>query len=82
METTRERSIWAWGWRDKFPDANARTGIAQLVQLLVPSVKPASRALPPEAPDVPDAKIAVPAVRERLTEAIERELEITESRTA
>ncbi len=28
------------------------------------------------------AKIAVPAVRERLTEAIERELEITESRTA
>ena len=28
------------------------------------------------------AKIAVPAVRERLTEAIERELEITESRTS
>jgi Fe-S cluster assembly protein SufD len=27
-------------------------------------------------------KIAVPAVRERLTEAIEHELEITESRTA
>ena len=28
------------------------------------------------------AKIAVPAVRERLTEAIERELAITESRTS
>jgi len=27
------------------------------------------------------AKIAVPAVRERLTEAIERELEITEARS-
>ncbi len=59
MESTRERSIWAWGWRDKFPDEAARRGLAQMVQIMVPGVKPAPRALPAE-PDVPSSTLAVP----------------------
>jgi alkyldihydroxyacetonephosphate synthase len=60
MESTRERSIWAWGWRDKFPDEAARKGIAQMVGAMVPGVKAAPRALPSDAPDVPPSTIAVP----------------------
>jgi alkyldihydroxyacetonephosphate synthase len=60
MEGTRERSIWAWGWRDKFPDDAARKGIAQLVQLMVPGVQPALRTLPSGEPAVPAAAIGIP----------------------
>ncbi len=56
----RERSLWAWGWADKFPDAPARAGIAQLARALVPGVEPALRALPPDEPDVPAVRVAIP----------------------
>lgn len=60
MESTRERSIWAWGWRDKFPDAAARAGIAQLAQVMVPGVAPSVRALPDGEPVVAAPKLAIP----------------------
>jgi alkyldihydroxyacetonephosphate synthase len=59
-QETRERSIWAWGWRDKFPDDAARAGLAQLAKLLVPAATPAPRALPSDAPSVPAPRVAVP----------------------
>jgi alkyldihydroxyacetonephosphate synthase len=60
--TDRERSLWAWGWRDKQPDAAARTGLGQLVRALLPAAEPALRALPADAPTVPAARVAVPDV--------------------
>ena len=59
-EPTRERSLWAWGWREKFPDAAARTGLSTLAKVLVPVAAPAPRALPAEEPDVPASRVAVP----------------------
>ena len=59
-QETRERSIWAWGWRDKFPDDAARAGLAQLAKLLVPAATPAARALPSEAPTVSAPRVTVP----------------------
>jgi alkyldihydroxyacetonephosphate synthase len=62
--TMRERSIWAWGWRDKFPDAAARAGLVQLTRAMLPGAEPAVRALPAAhdgAPDVPAPRVAVPA---------------------
>jgi alkyldihydroxyacetonephosphate synthase len=63
--TTRERSIWAWGWRDKFPDAAARAGMIQLVRAMLPAAEPALRPLPAAhdtgVPDVPAPAVAVPA---------------------
>jgi alkyldihydroxyacetonephosphate synthase len=57
---TRERSPWAWGWRDKFPDAAARAGLVQLARAMLPGAEPASRSLPPDDPSVPAPAIAVP----------------------
>ncbi len=60
---TRERSIWAWGWRDRFPDAAARAGLAQLTRAMLPGAEPALRPLPPGhdgAPDVPPPAVAIP----------------------
>jgi alkyldihydroxyacetonephosphate synthase len=61
---TRERSIWAWGWRDRFPDGAARAGMVQLTRALLPGSEPALRPLPPGhdggAPDVPAPGVAVP----------------------
>jgi alkyldihydroxyacetonephosphate synthase len=63
-QTTRERSIWAWGWRDKFPDAAARAGMVQLVRAMLPGSEPALRPLPPAhdhgVPDVPAPAVAIP----------------------
>jgi alkyldihydroxyacetonephosphate synthase len=56
----RERSLWAWGWHDKFPDAAARAGIAQLARATVPGAEPALRALPPDEPDVHVPRVAIP----------------------
>jgi alkyldihydroxyacetonephosphate synthase len=56
----RERSLWAWGWADKVPDAAARAGIAQLARATVPGTEPALRALPPDEPDVPAPRVAIP----------------------
>ncbi|HEX3762292.1 MAG TPA: FAD-binding oxidoreductase [Kofleriaceae bacterium] len=60
---TRERSIWAWGWRDRFPDAAARSGLVQLTRAMLPGAKPALRPLPPGhdgAPEVPASAVAMP----------------------
>jgi alkyldihydroxyacetonephosphate synthase len=59
----RERSIWAWGWRDKFPDAAARAGLVQLTRALLPGAEPAPRPLPAShdgEPEVPPPGVAVP----------------------
>jgi alkyldihydroxyacetonephosphate synthase len=58
--TERQRSVWAWGWADRFPDHTTRRGMVQMVGALVPGVAPALRPLPPEEPVVPDPAIAVP----------------------
>lgn len=52
----RERSLWAWGWADKFPDDATRKGLAQMVRALVPGVEPVLRPLP-GAPDVPAPRV-------------------------
>src|SRR5215468_1088822 len=60
---TRERSIWAWGWRDRFPDAAARAGLVQLTRAMLPGAEPALRPLPPGhdgAPDVAPPAVAIP----------------------
>jgi alkyldihydroxyacetonephosphate synthase len=56
----RERSLWAWGWRDRFPDDAARRGLVQLVGALVPAAAPSVRALPADEPAVPPPRVAVP----------------------
>jgi alkyldihydroxyacetonephosphate synthase len=60
---TRERSIWAWGWRDRFPDATARAGMVQMSRALLPGAEPAVRPLPPGhdgEPELPPPAVAVP----------------------
>jgi len=56
----RERSIWAWGYHDRFPDDAARTGLAQLTQILLPTASPKARALPSGDPAVPTSTVAIP----------------------
>jgi alkyldihydroxyacetonephosphate synthase len=56
----RQRSLWAWGWRDKFPDEAARKGLAQMVGALLPSATPALRALPSDEPRVGEPSVPVP----------------------
>ena len=58
----RQRSLWAWGWRDKFPDETARKGLAQMVGALLPAAKPALRELPADDPHVADPRVAIPDV--------------------
>jgi alkyldihydroxyacetonephosphate synthase len=48
----RVRSLWAWGWRDRFPDDAARAGLAQLARTLVPGASPELRVLPADLPVV------------------------------
>jgi alkyldihydroxyacetonephosphate synthase len=60
--------LWAWGWRDRFPDDAARTGLAQVVRALVPEAQPALRALPPDEPAVATG-VAVPAELAELASA-------------
>ncbi len=57
---TRERSVWAWGWRSKFPDEAARTGLAQLGRALVPAAQPALRPLPSDELTVAPPAVVVP----------------------
>src|SRR4051812_38149245 len=56
----RQRSLWAWGWADRFPDEASRTGMMPMVGALVPGVAPALRPLPADEPDVPAPSLAVP----------------------
>jgi alkyldihydroxyacetonephosphate synthase len=55
----RQRSLWAWGWQDKFPDETARTGMIAMAGAFVPGVAPALRPLPSDEPDVPPG-VAIP----------------------
>lgn len=57
---TRERSIWAWGWRDKLPDDSARSGLAQLARAMLPTSQPALRPYPTDEPAVPAPAVVVP----------------------
>ena len=56
----RQRSTWAWGWEDRFPDEAARAGLVQLARALLPAAAPALRPLPPAAPEVPAPALAIP----------------------
>lgn len=58
-QNTRERSLWAWGWADKFPDQTARAGLVQLGRALIPTSSPALRELP-SSPSIPDSSTQVP----------------------
>jgi alkyldihydroxyacetonephosphate synthase len=55
----RARSLWAWGWADKFPDEAARRGLVQVARAMALG-EPAVRTLPPETPSVPAPRIAIP----------------------
>lgn len=62
----RRRSLWGWGFADRFPDEASRRGLAQLVRLLLPHSEPALRSLPVEdeaalAAAVPPAAAAAPS---------------------
>src|SRR3954447_20788370 len=57
----RQRSLWAWGWQDKFPDEAGRTGIAQLARMMVPTAQVALRPLPAAEPTLAAPAISVPA---------------------
>jgi alkyldihydroxyacetonephosphate synthase len=59
-QESRQRSIWAWGWRERFPDEQSRTGLAHMVRALLPAARPEARALPPDAPSVPNPAVHVP----------------------
>jgi len=58
--TGRTRSLWAWGWQDKFPDDPARNGLAQLARLITPKATPALRDLPAREPNVPAPRVTIP----------------------
>ena len=58
---TRQRSIWAWGWRDRLPDDAARAGLAAMVRALLPAARSAPRPLPTDEPAVPAAAVPIPA---------------------
>jgi alkyldihydroxyacetonephosphate synthase len=75
--STRERSIWAWGWRDKFPDAAARSGLVQLARAMLPGADLALRALPPAhdqgAPELAAPGAGVPAALAEFASAAPRD---------
>jgi len=59
-DAIRERSIWAWGWRDRWPDDAARDGLAAMVRALLPAAHPVARPLPPDEPAVADPAVRIP----------------------
>lgn len=68
----RRRSLWGWGFADRFPDAAARQGLAQLVRLLLPHSQPRLLPLPVEdaaALAVPPPRLAPPAAIAHLCSA-------------
>ena len=69
----RTRSLWAWGWADKFPDDAARNGLVQLARALVPTTTPALRALPTDEPRVPDPRVSVPDALAAFTTQLPRD---------
>ena len=69
----RTRSLWAWGWADKFPDTAARTALVQLARALVPATTPALRALPTDEPLVAEPRVAMPAALVAFTTQLPRD---------
>lgn len=66
----RRRSLWGWGFADRFPDAAARAGLAQLVRLLLPHSQPEVRALPSEEDlELPSSSVAAPSAIAHLCSA-------------
>ncbi|MEZ4360195.1 MAG: FAD-binding oxidoreductase [Kofleriaceae bacterium] len=56
----RRRSVWAWGFEDRFPDDAARRGLAQLARALLPHSEPELARLPDADPKLPAPAIACP----------------------
>lgn len=69
----RQRSLWAWGWTDRFPDETARKGMVAMVGALVPGVQPAVRPLPPDEPAVPPSPVRIPDALAAFTSQAPRE---------
>jgi alkyldihydroxyacetonephosphate synthase len=58
---TRTRSLWAWGWADRFPDDDARRGLAQHVAAVLGIPEPALRLAPTlESIRMPEPSVAPP----------------------
>src|SRR5277367_5624200 len=58
---SRERSLWAWGWADRFPGDDARRALAQQVAGALGIPEPALRAPPVLASiRMPDSRALVP----------------------
>src|SRR5689334_6608062 len=64
----RHRSLWAWGWCDKFPDDAARKGLAQMVRALLPAAMPELRTLPRDEPLMPGVGAPVVAIPDALAD--------------
>jgi alkyldihydroxyacetonephosphate synthase len=58
----RRRSLWAWGWADKLPDAAARRGLAQVAHALLGPRSGSDAVVEAPGPD-DDAAPLVPAAR-------------------
>ncbi|HEY5241264.1 MAG TPA: FAD-dependent oxidoreductase, partial [Polyangiaceae bacterium] len=59
---TRARSLWGWGWADRFPDDDARRGLAQQAAAMLGIPEPALRSLPTlESIRMPAPRVAPPA---------------------
>jgi alkyldihydroxyacetonephosphate synthase len=53
--------LWAWGWRDRFPDDAARAGLAQLTRAILPGADaPVVRPAPSGTPALAAPAVAVP----------------------
>jgi alkyldihydroxyacetonephosphate synthase len=75
-QNRRQRSVWAWGWRDKFPDDAARAGLAQLTRAMLPGAAPALRPLPPGhdgEPQLPAPAVAIPEALAEFSTAAPRD---------
>jgi alkyldihydroxyacetonephosphate synthase len=59
---TRARSLWAWGWADRFPDDDARRVVAQHAAAVLGIAEPALRTPPTlESIQMPAPRFAPPA---------------------
>jgi alkyldihydroxyacetonephosphate synthase len=58
----RKRSLWAWGWEDRFPDDDARRALAAQVAFLSSGPAPSLRsAVPEDAIAIGPARLEVPS---------------------
>ena len=61
MTDARRRSLWGWGWEDRFPDDDARRALAAQVAFLSSGPAPALRApVPEEAIALAPSRLQVP----------------------